>query len=346
MDTSGANILITGATGGLGRQLIHHLTGVGLRPIAHCRESSDTAHLDQHGLEKRTADLRDRPALIELVKGVDAVIHTAAMVDFRKDRLTQFTGINTMAAADLYQAARAAGVKRFVHVSTVAAVGAIPRSGLNGERPRANEDHEWNLDHLRIPYFMTKRSAEIELLRQAEEGGPELVIVNPSIIVAPSRSGDDRTRALRYFSHWFVPDIPNRVNLVDMRDLPPAILAALERGRPGERYILAGDDITAHDLVLLISGILDRAPHLVRIPRPLINIASRGKFLLDRLRGKGKVSVYPDLVRLLDYDWAFSSNKARRELGYKNRPIHVTLEDLLTNNFVGSWMIPDRQPGA
>jgi len=64
------------------------------------------------------------------------------------------------------------------------------------------------------------------------------------------------------------------------------------------------------------------------------------------LRGKGKVSVYPDLVRLLDYDWAFSSNKARRELGYKNRPIHVTLEDLLTNNFVGSWMIPDRQPGA
>ena len=62
-----------------------------------------------------------------LVEGVDAIIHTAAWVNFRQDRLTQFTGINTIAAVDLFKAARKAGVKRFLQISTVAAIGAHPR---------------------------------------------------------------------------------------------------------------------------------------------------------------------------------------------------------------------------
>ena len=139
-----------------------------------------------------------------------------------------------------------------------------------------------------------------------------------------------------------MPDLPNRVNLVDIRDLAAPIVAALEKGRPGERYILSGDNISARDLMLLISGILGKAPHLVRIPRPMIDFAVRTRQVFDKLRGKGKVSVYPDLARLLDYDWTYSSGKARRELGYTSRPLHITLEDLLSNNFVGSWLKPNQ----
>jgi len=254
-----SRILITGATGKLGRQLVFELDRRGIKPIAHVRESSNTTYLDLHALEIRRADLRQETDLRSLVQGIDAIIHTAAYVDFRGDRLTQFTGINTFGAVNLFKAAQAAGVKRFVQVSTVAAVGAIHRKE-NGKKlgyptpPLAREETEFNLDHLRIPYIQTKRAAEVELAKLAPLGTTELVTVCPSIVVAPSDTGDDRSKALKALKPFLVPYFPNRVNLVDIRDLAPGIVAALERGRTNERYILGGDDITGRELVLAVSS--------------------------------------------------------------------------------------------
>ena len=338
-------ILITGASGSLGKQLVYELIERGVTPIGQVRASSSTDYLDQCKLELRQADFCQDDDLSDLLHDVEAVIHTAAWVNFRRDRLTQFTQINTLGAAALFRAAQKAGVKRFVHVSTVAAIGAIERRLLKdkqvvGDAFIANEETEFNLDHLKIPYIMTKRAAELELLKLAEEGQTELVIVNPSIIVAPSRSGDDHTKARKRLGRWVLPELANRVNLVDIRDVSSGILAALARGRHRERYVLGGDNISGRDLLLAISSNLDRIPHLVGIPRPLLNIAARSAVFLGKLKGKSKVSFYPDIVRMLDYDWVYSSQKARRELGYRNRSIYASLSDLLTNSFVGTYMKP------
>jgi nucleoside-diphosphate-sugar epimerase len=154
-DIATGTILVTGASGSLGSQLLYELTQRGLKPIAHVRPSSDTTFIDSLGLEKRTADLRIRPELAQLVNGVDFVIHTAAWVDFRGNRLTQFAGINTIGALEMYRAAAQAGVKRFLHVSTVAAVGALPRKvAADGSLPpvrRLTENWQFNLEHLRVP---------------------------------------------------------------------------------------------------------------------------------------------------------------------------------------------------
>jgi dihydroflavonol-4-reductase len=340
MDISDKKILITGASGGLGRQLIHCMTGRGLRPIAHCRTSSDTAYIDKHGLEKRFADLRDTNALREIVQGIDAIIHTAAIVNFRKDRRTHFAAVNVLGAVDLYKAARDAGVQRFVHMSTVGAIGAVPRTGNGRYRPGkklANEEMEFNLEDLHIPYILTKHAAEVELMAAATEGGPELIIVNPSIMASPSRNGSDREKALKSFNRVVMPDIPNLLNVVDVRDVAPAVVAALERGKPGNRYILAGDNINGRDFLLAVSEILGKTPHLLRIPRWALNWAARLSLLLGTLRGKARLRFYPDIVKLLDYDWAYSSLKARAELGFRNRSIYYTLEDLLNDEFVDSW---------
>ncbi len=338
-------ILITGASGSLGKQLIYALDQKGVKPVAHVRETSDTRYVDAYGLEKRYAELRNQSELRKLVEGIDSIIHTAAWVNFRKDRLPQFTDVNTLGPVSLFKAARQAGVKRFVHVSTVAAVAAIPRSPdgkstVSGVRSRVNEETPFNLAHLQIPYIITKRAAEEELLKSACDGKTELVIVNPSIMVSPSRTGDDRGKAMKKFPRFFVPDFPNRINLVDVRDVASGVIAALCKGRPGERYILAGDDISVKDLVLAISSILGRVPHLVRIPRSVLNFTARCSMIYGELLGKGKVSLYPDLVKMLDFDWIYSSARARRELGYTTRSIHITLNDLLNNNFVGTYAKP------
>ena len=130
------------------------------------------------------------------------------------------------------------------------------------------------------------------------------------------------------------------MNLVDIRDVAPGVLAAAEKGRAGERYILAGDDIMARDLLLVVSGILHKMPHLVRFPRPFLLWLSRWWVITSKLLGRRKMSFYPDLVRLLDYHWCYSSMKARKELGYRNRSIHISLHDLLTNDFTGTYLKP------
>jgi len=338
-------ILITGASGSLGKQLVYELVRHGISPIAQVRESSNAEYLDRQGLKLRQFDFYQAGDMMPLVQGIDAVIHAAAWVNFRRDRLTQFTQINTLAAISLLRAAQKAGVKRFVHVSTVAAVGAVERRLLRDKRVEgdaftANEESAFNLEHLQIPYIMTKHAAEVELLKAADEGPTELVIVNPSIIIAPSRSGDDHEKARRRLGRWILPDLTNRVNLVDIRDVTCGILAGLMKGRHRERYILGGDNISGRELFLAVSSHVGRTPHLVGFPRPLLDFAARSALTLGRLTGKSKISFYPDIVRMLDYDWAYSSQKARRELGYRNRSLHASLKDLLTNSLTGTYMKP------
>jgi len=343
VDLKEGKILITGASGSLGKQLIFELIKRDIKPVLQVRESSDTRYLDTLDLETRVADLRDSERLAELVEGIDGIIHTAAWVNFRCDRSDEFIAINTKAACDLFQAASKAGVRRFVHVSTVAAIGATlrtqkPKDRTVGRTLRVNEASEYNLGHLNIPYIRSKHAAEKKLAELAAGSDTELVTVNPSIVIAPSRTGDDRGKARKAL----VPVLPsflNWVNLVDIRDVAPGVLAAFERGKTGERYILAGDDMTARDLLLTVSSIVGRWPHLATFSRWPFNLAARLSLAWSKMRG-GKISFYPNIVRLLDYDWSYSSLKARADLGFKSRSLQVSLNDLLTNNFRGTWLKP------
>ena len=344
LDLTDKKILITGASGRLAQQVIYELYKAGLKPIAQVRQDSNTNFIDSLNLEKRIGDLRNRTEILDLVKDVDYIIHTVAIINFRQDRFTQYAGVNTMAAVDLFSAAKATGVKRFVHVSSAAAVGGVLRTkdsdDRDGDINLANESHPFNLQHIRVPYILTKRAAETELLKLSNGSGTELVIVNPSIIMAPSRTGDDRSKAKKRLKGFVVPDLRNRVNLVDIRDVARGVIAALRQGKNRERYILGGDNITVRELILAISLELGKTPHLFIFPKSFFRATSRLAVFIARLTGKSKISYYPDLVKLLDYDWAYSSMKARSELGYSNRSIYSSLKDLLNNDFSDTFLKP------
>lgn len=343
IDLSEKKILITGASGSLGSQLLFVLNKQEIKPIAHIRESSDTTYIDSLGLEKREVDLRRKDKMSALMDGVDVVIHTAAYVNFRQDRLTQFAGINTIGAVDLFNAASKAGVQRFLHISTIAAIGAIKRKGNLSELEDlySNEKTEFNLDRLQIPYIMTKHAAEVELRKAAKDSKTELVIVNPSIIIAPSQTQSDRERALKLFGKFVFPEIPIRINMVDLRDVAPGVISALSMGTNGERYILGGDNISVKEFALSASAELGKIPHLVRIPRKFYDVTSRFAVMSRKMFGKSKISYYPDLVKMLDYDWAFSSKKAHEAFGYNWRSIHISLNDFVNGNMVGTYLKPE-----
>jgi hypothetical protein len=90
----------------------------------------------------------------------------------------------------------------------------------------------------------------------------------------------------------------------------------------------------------MASEILGRKPVLVSMPRSLVNFAAGLSVAYSRFRGRGKIRFYPDLLRLLDFDWVYSAAKAASELGFRSRPLETTLGELLTNQFTGTWLRP------
>ncbi len=341
--TPDSKILVTGASGVLGKQLVYELNKRGIRPIVQVRKTSDSSYVDSLGLEKRIVDFKSDTDLSELVKDIDYIFHCAAIVNFRQGNLTRFTAINSMSPAKLYKAAQKAGVKRFCHISTAAAIGAIKRDAVNNKDSidyQCRECCEFNISHLRIPYIMTKHAAETELFKLTENSPTALVLVNPSIILAPSKSGDDYKKARKMFQRFLIPEVPVKMNFVDIRDAVPGIITALEKGNHKERYIIAGDNISAKDFVLGVSVILGRIPHLVRFPRWIYNLTAQIAEKYCRFVGRRNIHYYPDVVKMLDYDWVYSSSKAYQELRYRWRSIHTTLDDLLNNNFNGTWLKP------
>jgi dihydroflavonol-4-reductase len=340
--TSPQKILITGASGLLGSQLIHECLNKGIRPICLVRENSDCSFIDSHRLEKRYADLRNQERLSESFSGIDAVIHTAAIVDFRGDKLTLFTGINSFGALFCYRAAVSAGAKKFLHVSTIAAVGANLRHPNNFPAP-LTENATFNLDKLRIPYILSKHQAE-QLLFQAHaqsddsEERPKLITVNPSIIVAPSRHGADKSRIDKLMSRAILPNFKTRFNVVDIRDVAQAIIVALEKGEDGERYLLTGDNLSLSEGLKIFSSLTGQTPRQAPLP---ISILKGVAQIASRLRRKdkgGKLRFYPDIIRMLDYDWVYDNSKAGQRLDFNPRSARETLGDLYSGNFAGFYL--------
>jgi dihydroflavonol-4-reductase len=327
-------ILVSGATGSLGREIIRCLAAEGLTPVALVRPESDTGELEYLGIERRVADLRNQQALQAAFQGITLGIHAAAWISFRQDRMTQFTGINTFGAIDFYKAARAAGARRVVTISTVAAIGASRRKPGGNHFPQAiTEDHEFNLGHLHIPYILSKRAAEHELLALAADGAPELILLNPVPILTDHPPGGLKGRIDKQLRRMVLPRFDNLLSLVDVRDCAPAVVAALSQGEAGRRYILAGETIPFSELLRQMGKLLGRDPWQVRLPLGLLLLIARLAAGWARLRGASEIAFYPDLVRLTEYDWGYSADRAKAELGFAPRPLAETLADLLGDGF-------------
>ena len=263
-------------------------------------------------------DVCDRAALEREMEGCDAVFHLAALYSFRGDP-AEFTRVNVDGTRNVLEAARRAEVRRVVHTSSCATCG--PVEG----RPATEEDapHDWELA---VPYKATKLAAE-RLALAAASSGLDVVVVNPTTPVGegdwvPTPTGrmvrgvaTGRYRA--YLSGM-------GVNLVDVRDVARGHLLAFERGRAGERYLLGGEDMSLQDVFALIAKAAGRQAPRLRVPYWVARTAAAA-----RLLNRQEVS----LARLPMY---FSSEKARRELGYEpSRPqaaVERAVAELLGNH--------------
>ncbi|MFH1143015.1 MAG: NAD-dependent epimerase/dehydratase family protein [Candidatus Eisenbacteria bacterium] len=361
--------LITGATGEIGSRCVRRLNEAGIRPLVLLRSPLPQTAWRGAQVDILEGDLEEivanppsaspagsRPGgtdpargwpevgpdpggslpetdsgLCRALQGVDTVLHLAARVNLSGRGAAEMERINDRAAVALFDLARACRVRRYVHVSTTAAVGCA------ATQVALDETATFNLERFDNPYFRTKRCAQEAILDHWRRGdGPtELVIVNPSITIGPQVSfrrlslprrppfpkpGAAWLKCLRF---WWA----GGVNLVDARDVAEGILLAALRGRAGSRYILAGENVTFRDLMLRLQRIFGTGHPTIRVPLPILRASAVGLQGWARLRRK-RSRWNPTLARLLGPYWFYDSALARRELGYAPRPLDETLRDI------------------
>lgn len=314
-------VCVTGGSGFLGFHLIQQLRALGARVRSFSlplRPEHPLARLDD--VEQVFGDIRDAAAVRAALAGSNVVLHTAGLVAVSGPALAHMHSVhgtgthNVLAAAD-----RAA---RIVHTSSVVAVGACRTLDA------LDEDSPFNLDDLAVDYVHAKRAAEL-LALQAAATGQHVVIVNPSYLVGPEdheRSEIGRLCARFWKGQlWLVP--PGGFNFADVRDVARGHLLAAEKGQPGRRYILAGENHTLSsffDLLARVAGLRPRG--LVPLPAALFTLIAAIMEARARLRCR---PAFPSLqqVRLHGRHWFYRRDRAGRELGYRPRPLVETLLD-------------------
>ncbi len=332
--------LVTGATGFLGTHLVAELCRRGdprrVRVFSRTR-SEDLARL---GVEVTTGSVTSPRDLASALEGVERVYHLAGLVSRQKEDAPAMYRVHVDGTRLLCEASRAARVARIVLVGTSGTIAVAERPD---EQP--DESSAAPVDIIaRWPYYASKLYQE-ETARRGCGDAIELVIANPSLLLGP---GDDRlssTRDVMSFLAREVPLVPpGGLNFVDARDVACALPEAMERGRPGERYLLGGHNFTFADF-------FGRLARLTKVDGPRIVASGKWTVLAARAqaafyRQLGRTPpVEPASVEMARYFWTFQSTKARRELGWQTREASETLHDTvayLRKRFLSPSVLSDR----
>lgn len=311
---------VTGATGFLGSHVARVLSDQGAQLRLLVRPTSNLKNLEGLKAETATGDLRDPASLDKAIAGCDAVFHVAA--DYRlwvRDPGEMYRS-NVDGTRALLETARKNGVRRIVYTSSVATV------GFTEDGRSADEDSPVSLADMIGHYKRSKFMAE-QVALEAGRSGMHVVTVNPTTPVGerdikPTPTG---RIVVDFLKRKFPAYVETGLNLVDVRECARGHVAALEKGKSGQRYILGGENLT-------LKQILDKLADITGLPSPKVKLPYFFAFMtgvVDEvitgrlLHREPRATI--DTVRMGSKKMFASSAKAERELAWKLVPVQDAL---------------------
>ena len=313
--------LVTGATGFVGSHVARLLAGRGQPVRVLVRPASRTDALDGIACERAKGDLREPDSLKPVLQGVHRVFHVAADYRLWSRDPAEIYSSNVEGTRNLMAAAAEAGVEQFVYTSTVATI-AVPTE--DGQLP--SESTHARLAQMIGHYKRSKFIAEREVLSAARHG-MSVVVVNPTTPVGPGDWKPTPTgRIIVDFLNGRMPAyVDTGLNLVAVEDVAEGHLLAAERGKPGERYILGGRNMTLVEILSELAWITGRRVPRVRIPHGVAMAAACVDTAICRvLRREPHIPL--EGVRMARHRMFVDTSKAERELGFQAGPIGAALE--------------------
>jgi dihydroflavonol-4-reductase len=308
-------IFVTGGTGFIGSVVVRQLVDQGHELVCLVRSSSSTSRLSDVAHERVEGDVRDLDSVRRATKGVAGVVHLASLSSWDLIDAPGMRDTIDLGTRNVLQAAQEHGRPRVVFVSSLTAVGAT------SEPHPQDESTEFTLqDEPGLSYAQAKWRAESTCLEFYRARLP-VVIVNPGEVYGPNDHALITAATLLDFARSS-PVLVCRggMSVAHVDDVALGIVRALERGRPGERYILAGENLTVRQLAELTLQLLGMRKRIVSVPNVLIRTVTKLAVALSV-----PLPYNPKLIPYVTRFWFADASKAQRELGVTFRPARDTL---------------------
>jgi dihydroflavonol-4-reductase len=318
----GASVLVTGGAGFIGSHLVALLAEHG-----HCvrvleRPGAAVDHLPSRGVEVVECDIRDRPGVERAVAGCEQVYHLAANPNLWARPRGLFRQVNYQGAVNVLDAALAAGARRVLHTSTES----ILTRASQAEPIR--EDQDVPPDDVLGPYCRSKFLAERYAFSLARRGAP-VVIVNPTLPVGPGDRGrSPPTRMMLDFCRGRRREyVDAELNLIDVRDVARGMVLAMERGRPGRRYLLGHENLTILEVFTRLARLTGLPAPTRRVPYPVALLAACVSEIVADVWTRRAPAATLTGVQLTRRRMHFDASGSLAELGLGPRPIQESLAD-------------------
>lgn len=315
------NVLITGATGFVGTWLTRKLLDLGHDVRVLSRSGQAKFPFDSKSIEVIKGDISDITSLKNATQNIQTVFHLAGLIGYTKALHQEMVKVNVIGTANVIEAMTANNCPKLVYMSSVVAIGA----GFHSKQI-LNEESEYNVKHLNLGYFETKKAAEDLVKAAVQKKQIESVILNPSTIYGPGdATKGSRKMQIKVAQGKFPFYTSGGVNVIHIEDVINALIAAWEKGRNGERYILAGENIYIKQLFQYIAEVAGVPAPKILIPKPILHLLGKIGDTLEAAGKKGPISSENAWTSTL-FHW-FDNSKAKKELGLNPRPAQLAIRD-------------------
>jgi len=317
MSKSSPFVLVTGATGLLGNNVVRLLLKQGKPVRVLVRENSDREPLRELDVEVSHADIRDSAAVATACRGASVIIHAAALVRIGGRGMDTFRAVNTEGTRNVVRAAQKESA-RLIYVSTSDTISCGTPGQLSDEGAAFDEKHA-------TCYSMSKYEGE-QIVRDACTTGLHGVIVNPSFMLGPwdwKPSSGAMLAAVGCGRGAIAPS--GYVCIADVRDVAAATISAAFSGTVGERYLLTGETLSYRKAWSLFAEVTGSRRPLCQLGPTPTKIVGAGGDLWGFLTGKEPI-VNSTALRAASCPRLYCSQKAKRDLGYQTRPLRETVE--------------------
>ena len=318
-------ILVTGATGFVGSELISQLLlrGEKIRAIKRITSRIPRFLADEKDLEWFDADILDYFALSDAMDGISCVYHCAALISFQSKDKKEMLKVNVEGTANLLNVCMEKNIGRFLHVSSIAAIGESKKAMLITEK-----DH-WELVSGQSAYSVSKYKSEMEVFRAAAEG-LHVVIVNPSIIIgknAGKEGSGQLFESIRTGLNYFPGGSSGYVDVVDVAKI---MILLMESNIRDERYIINAENLSYKEFFSKIALNFGKKSPSVALKPWMMYLAWLGSKIITPITGK-RFGLSLETVRSAFKKHQYSNEKIKKTLNFNFKPLDESISEICLN---------------
>lgn len=314
-------ILITGITGLVGSEVARQLVDLGYAVRGLVSNTPPSKLMDEdyiHRIEWVQGNILDIVSFAEACKGIDTVIHCAAVISFASSAQDRMFNTNVVGTANVVNTMLNSGIPKLIHVSSVAALGR--KEGVE----LIDENAMWEESPDNSAYARSKYLAELEVWRGAEEG-LKVTVVNPSIILGPGDTTQGSTKLFDYVQKGRPFYTDGNINFVDVRDVANAIAIIVRDGHDDERFILNGGTTSYIDFFEKIAPHFNQRPPHIKVGGLLMSIAWRLVAVYSAFSNKEPM-LTKETSRIAKSNYRYVAGKSQTVLGLTYRSLDDTVK--------------------